>query len=70
MEDQKVGEFRVQADGDDVVFVVRGNAWVEIEIRDGQMAVTAFSDCGDGRDGIPMGTIDEYGTIQLEGGAK
>ena len=69
MEEQKVGEFCVQSSADDEVFITRGSAWIQVEVRDGAMVITAYSNNGPGWGGIPLGSIDENGMIiRAEGG--
>ena len=70
MEEQKVGEFCVQSSADDEVFITRGSAWIQVEVRDGAMVITAYSNNGPGWGGIPLGTIDKNGFITKDEGGE
>tara|TARA_R100000664_G_C2679866_1_gene88343 strand:+ start:392 stop:601 length:210 start_codon:yes stop_codon:yes gene_type:complete len=68
--EQNVGEFSVQSSAKDEVFIVRGSAWIQVESKDGAMVVTAYSNNGHGRDGIPLCSIDKNGFITKDEGGE
>tara|TARA_R110002020_G_scaffold204055_1_gene407903 strand:- start:461 stop:658 length:198 start_codon:yes stop_codon:yes gene_type:complete len=59
------GQFRIEANDNDRVFVVLGNAWVEVENRGGDLVVVANHTHAGLEDGREVCTIDgEDGTFR------
>ena len=69
MQDVEHRDFRLQSNGKDEVFVVATsgtladqNAWIQVEHKDGELVVIAFSNNG-AHEGVQLGKIDKDGDL-------
>ena len=69
MQDVEHRDFRLQSNGMDEVFVVATsgtladqNAWIQVEHKDGELVVIAFSNNG-AHEGVQLGKIDKDGDL-------